>query len=481
MSPIFAGAPRRAAGFALAALCGCGHPAPPPAPPPLPVLSAPVERPNTPPSLSVSGNAPDGIATYGATVALTARCDDREDGRLTGIHWTNGPGELLGAGAELRLMPEPGEYVLLATCSDLAGTATTVAASPRFEIIDRWSAADSVPVLVRLPYATTRGGSITPRSPGRSFDGTARDSLARGLLTVNVPSGDFRATGSAVRTPYMRSVRGNVASDDARRLSLRAIDATDSSAFARQLAQGLSEGVREERLVFVHGYRTSFESAAVRAARLAAEVQFPGATILFAWSSNAQLASYRSDQRAARDAGRQLAALLRELRADPGTSDLSIVSHSMGAEVLAAALRTLHEADSEAGATRMPPVMFREVVLVAPDLAAGAFLEQVLPALSARAARVTIYASAADFALWSSWGSNGERRLGLGGRFATLARGVETIEVPYSATDALGHNPFTAPPFRDDLHGLLVQHLPAALRSLREIRRDDGTIVWQLP
>lgn len=480
MSPDLSGAARRVAVLALAVLCACGRPSPPP-PPPVPVLSTPGERPNTPPSLSVSGNVPDGTVTYGATVALTARCDDREDGALDTIAWTSDAGEVLGVGAQLRIMLEPGRYLLLATCRDRAGSATTVAASSRFEIIDRWSAADSVPVLVRLPYATTRGGRIAPQSPGRSFGGTARDSLARGILTVNIPASDFRATGSAVRTPYMRSVRGNVAIDDAVRLSLRAIDATDARAFALQLAEGLSVDGREDRLVFVHGYRTSFESAAVRAARLAAEVQFPGATILFAWPSDAQLASYRSDQRAARDAGRPLAGFLRELRADRGTADLSIVAHSMGAEVLAAALRSLHETDSVAGAAPFPPVMFREVVLVAPDLAAGAFLEQVLPALRARAARVTIYASAADFALWSSWGSNGERRLGLGGRFATLARGVETIEVPYSATDALGHNPFTAPAFRDDLHGVLVQHLPPALRTLREVRRDDGTIVWHLP
>lgn len=481
MLPDLSGAPRRVAAIVLVALCGCGRAAPPPAPPPMPVLSAPGDRPNTPPTLAVSGNAPDGTVTYGATVDLSARCDDREDGAVSSIRWTTDAGLLLGEGTTLRTMPEPGRHLVLATCSDRAGSATTVAASSRFEVVDRWSAADSVPVIVRLPFATNRGGRISPRAPGASFDRTARDSLARGILTVNVPSIEFRAGGTAVRTPYMRSVRGNIARNDALRLSLRAIDAVDSGAFALRLAEGLAADAREDRLVFVHGYRTSFEQAAVRAARLAGEVQFPGATILFAWPSDAQLASYRADQRAARDAGRRLAAFLRELRDDRGTRDLSVVAHSMGAEVLAAAVRALHEADAAAPGVRVPPVLFREVVLVAPDLAAGEFLEQVLPALQARAERVTIYASAADLALWSSWGSNGERRLGLGGRFATLARGVETIEVPYSATDALGHNPFTAAPFRDDLHALLVQHLPATLRSLREVRREDGMTVWRLP
>jgi esterase/lipase superfamily enzyme len=152
----------------------------------------------------------------------------------------------------------------------------------------------------------------------------------------------------------------------------------------------------------------------------------------------------------------------------------------MGAEVLASALRTLDAERADVGpATRT--VVLHDVVLVSPDLAAGDFLEQVLPSLRRRAQRVTVYASSADFALWSSWGSNLERRVGLGGRFATLAAGVETIEVPYRATDAIGHNPFASEPFRDDLHRLLVQRLPAERRALPSVSRDDGKPMWRLP
>ena len=104
-----------------------------------------------------------------------------------------------------------------------------------------------------------------------------------------------------------------------------------------------------------------------------------------------------------------------------------------------------------------------------------------LPMLWARAEHVTVYAASADFALWSSWGGNRERRLGLGGRFATLARGVETIEVPYDATDAIGHNPFLSEPFRNDLHALLVLRLPAARRALVSLPREDGKVMWRLP
>lgn len=152
----------------------------------------------------------------------------------------------------------------------------------------------------------------------------------------------------------------------------------------------------------------------------------------------------------------------------------------MGAEVLAAAMSVLETGARRAGQSPLERLALRDVVFVSPDLAASEFLQHVLPVLHERADRVTVYASTADIALWTSWGSNMERRLGLGGRFATVAKGIETIEVPYSETDAIGHNPFEAEPFRDDLHRLLVERRGAGKRSLEVVARDDGLTMWRL-
>lgn len=461
------------------ALLACGH-HPPPAPPPAAVLDAGASRVNTPPALAVIGNAPEGDVTYGTIVELTARCTDREDGTLTAVRWTTNTGEVIGEGATLRYMPEPGRHLVRATCTDSARATTMVAATPAFTVIDRWTAADSVPVTVTVPFATNRAGPLRPRAPGDSFDGEPRDSLVRGFLTVNIPARDFRMAGEAHRTPFMRSVRGNFVSGDATRHWIRDIGSTDSIGFVSRLAESFSHGEEDEVIVFVHGYRTSFEGSALRAARLAAEIQFAGATILFAWPSDALLASYRSDQRDARDAGRYLAQLLLELRASSHPRRISIVAHSMGAEVLAAAMSVLETGARRAGQSPLERLALRDVVFVSPDLAASEFLQHVLPVLHERADRVTVYASTADIALWTSWGSNMERRLGLGGRFATVAKGIETIEVPYSETDAIGHNPFEAEPFRDDLHRLLVERRGAGKRSLEVVGRDDGLTMWRL-
>lgn len=461
------------------AVFACGRPRQP-APPPPAVLDASPDRPNTPPVLTVSGSAPEGEVVYGTIVALTATCTDREEGALASVRWTTNTGVVLGEGATLRYMPEPGRYLVRASCTDSARATTMIAATPPFTVVDRWSAADSVPVLVTVPFATNRGGALEPRAPGSSFDGSPADSLVRGFLSVNVPARDFRVAGTAERTPFMHSVRGNFASGDATRRWIRSIGATDSIGFASRLAESFTHGEEDEVIVFVHGYRTSFEGSAIRAARLAGELQFAGATILFAWPSDALLASYRSDQRDARDAGRHLAQLLLELRASNHPRRISIVAHSMGAEVLASAMSVLETGARKAGQSPLERLALRDVVFVSPDLAASEFLQHVLPELHERAERVTVYASTADIALWSSWGSNLERRLGLGGRFATVAKGIETIEVPYSETDAIGHNPFEAEPFRDDLHRLLVERRSAASRALDVVPRDDGLTMWRL-
>lgn len=458
------------------ALMACVTRVAPPPPPPPPLASpgpAPPSAVNLPPALTVSSNVTAGEVPYGTVLSLAGECTDREDGDIAAIRWSTDDGSYLGDAPSLRYMPEPGSHLIRGTCTDRQGRATTQAATMRITVVDRWTSTDSIPVTVTLPFSTNRARGAGTMASDAVFGGGARDSVSRGVLTVNVPARDFRRSGVATRTPFMRSVRGNFARSDATQLSVRAIEPLDSLAYDLRLGAALAHTPPGDVLVFVHGYNTSFEGAVSRAARLLAGIQYPGALVLFSWPSDGALASYRLDQQDARGAGVHLARTLIELGAVGMGRRVSVVAHSMGGEVLSAALRSLDVARI--------PMALGEVVLIAPDIAAGEFLQDVLPSLRDRAARVTVYASAADVALWSSWGSNGERRLGLGGRFATLARGVETVEISADNTDALGHNPFDSEGFRDDLHRLLVQGLGASRRALVPVSRGDGGVMWRLP
>jgi alpha-beta hydrolase superfamily lysophospholipase len=174
-----------------------------------------------------------------------------------------------------------------------------------------------------------------------------------------------------------------------RRASLPRHEAVDSLTLSTRLGEALSQGPAGDLLLFVHGYNTPFGGAAERAARLAVELQYPGAVVLYTWPSDGSLASYRADQGDARASGVHLARFLRELQlAAPGRR-LSVLAHSMGSEVLASALRQL---DS----TRQS-LALGEVTLVSPDLAADDFLERMPRCVPAP--HVTVYAASADCTL----------------------------------------------------------------------------------
>ena len=104
------------------ALFACGRPRPP-APPPPAVLDAVPERPNTPPVITVSGNAPEGDVVYGTMVDLVATCNDREEGAIGTVRWTSDRGDWLADGR--RSIADPYLYVMLrwarGTGVDLSG------------------------------------------------------------------------------------------------------------------------------------------------------------------------------------------------------------------------------------------------------------------------------------------------------------------------------------------------------------------------
>ena len=59
-------------------------------------------------------------------------------------------------------------------------------------------------------------------------------------------------------------------------------------------------------LLYVHGYRETFSSAAVNAAQLSEGIRFPGATALFTWPSAASTFDYGYDRESAHVVARRL-------------------------------------------------------------------------------------------------------------------------------------------------------------------------------
>lgn len=138
--------------------------------------------------------------------------------------------------------------------------------------------------------------------------------------------------------------------------------------------------------------------------------------------------------------------------------------------------------ESEATAAGFEP-RFDQVVLVAPDVDANVFREEIAPGIQSQARRVTLYASENDKALKVSKGVHGHPRAGDLSSGVVIAGGVETID----ATDAdtgvfqavsLGHSYF-AEEFAvlTDLEAILKGKTPAQ-RSLTAFSIGSG-LYWK--
>jgi len=335
------------------------------------------------------------------------------------------------------------------------------AAEPR-----SYAALDSTSIRLNILLATTRR-SVASERPGERYGPEDGDSLQFAAVSVNVPSYRVRGTGELPRPGALRDNALSYRPDPARDFFVTSTIPVDSNRFVQRLASDLALSRSRDLLVFVHGYNVSFEDAAVRAAQVAADLNFDGTVLLFSWPSAASVTAYVRDQQSARNAGYQLLRVLRNHVAAAQPGRVLLLAHSMGAEVVGKALTLTATTDSTPH--------LAEVVLAAPDVDARVFKREILPRLAAHAAHITLYASSDDDALRASRVVNGAGRLGLGGDSLVVIDGMDTVDATRVTADVLGHTLFGNQGFLSDLSLLFANGTSPAERRLLPARKDGLT------
>jgi esterase/lipase superfamily enzyme len=228
-------------------------------------------------------------------------------------------------------------------------------------------------------------------------------------------------------------------------------------------------------LVFVHGFNITFADAVYRTAQIAADLDFPGAPILFSWPSKGSLSplGYTHDETQARWTLPDLRAFLELIAEQSGAETIHLLAHSMGNRVLTDAL-----AQMAAAAARRSRGLFNELVLTAPDIDADTFVRDVAPAIVTTSRRITLYASSNDKALAFSKSVHGYARAGDSGEGIVLVEGIDTIDVSSVDTDLIGH--FYYGDNRSVLSDLfhLMQGQPAGSRFGLRPRRKNARPYW---
>ena len=222
--------------------------------------------------------------------------------------------------------------------------------------------------------------------------------------------------------------------DPNRHFTVRELKALSKAELLALVKQRLSDSrtFRNQSIVFIHGYNTSFDDSLFRTAQISYDLQFDGAAYTYSWPSGGGLASYIYDRDSAQGAERYLYEFLQMVQNETGSSSINIIAHSMGNQMLLQVLRTLK--------LRAPAAVSRinQIILASPDVDRDAF-EAIAAEITGVAKGITLYAAANDRALEASRLVAGNKpRAGdvpVGG--PVIVAGIDSIDITRLSTSYL--------------------------------------------
>jgi esterase/lipase superfamily enzyme len=312
----------------------------------------------------------------------------------------------------------------------------------------------SVPM--RVLYVTDRKANPRSNDPKNKSLFTAErspdGSLSYGTCIVTIPR--EHVIGS------LEEPLPGLPEDATKHVMLYSVDPGSDTEFYRLARDAVSYSDRTDTFVFIHGFNTTFQDAARRTAQIAYDLKFEGAAIFYSWPSQGKASRYLVDETNATWTVPHLETFLKELRVRSGAAKVHIIAHSMGARILAQALRDL-------GSDRPARVRFNQIVLAAADIDRATFIE-LAGAINGTGDRITLYASSRDRALKLSRGIHGYTRAGESGTAMTIVPGMDTVDATSVYTDffsdLLSHSYFTGRTVLADLFLLLKYDLPPRSR-----------------
>lgn len=346
-------------------------------------------------------------------------------------------------------------------------TATTPAPGRTMQAITDAPVAASGPHALTIFYGTDRNRTDSDK-PG-SFYGNERNSVY-GSTEFGVCEISFPESHERVRmdSPFWRPLGDETR---VRKTALSAVTPADPEDFFADLQARMDDAPTNDAFVFVHGFNLDFEDAALRAARLASDLGFTGAPILYSWPSRNSVSGYPTDEATVQWCAPHLAAFLRDVAERSGAERIHIIAHSLGARAVTHALMRLNREGAQ-----MP--LFDQLILAAPDIDAAVFESQLAPRIMGSARGITLYVSSNDKALLASRKLHRYPRAGEPGEQLVVMSGIDTVDV--SAIDSgLGMNHDYYAQNRsvvNDMYHLLRNRLSPRDRNL--IPREKGGVVY---
>ena len=265
------------------------------------------------------------------------------------------------------------------------------------------------------------------------------------IATTRKPVNDGRASPwfGAERAPRMTLARAKLTPPASGPLSFATVGLSDWGIAAvepagSQFNDFLNQaGGEADVLIYVHGYRQTFEGAVLDAARLSDGIKFRGATMAFSWPSKAGFFDYAYDRESAvwsRDAFERV---LATVMANPTRGRVHIVAHSMGTMLALESLRQLYGRSGDAAAGRIGAVIF-----AAPDIDMDIFVSSI-QRMGPIGRKITVVTATNDRALaLSSRVAGGVTRVGAAEKSQLEQLGLRVVDASGLGWGIINHDLF---------------------------------------
>jgi esterase/lipase superfamily enzyme len=290
------------------------------------------------------------------------------------------------------------------------------------------------------------GGCASTGATGARYDASALSIEPTVLVATTrkpVNGGRTKPWFGPERATRLTVARAKLTAPDDSRFSLAAVGLADwrletVEPVASEIGDLLGQASGgSDVLIYVHGFKQTFESAVLDAAHLADGIKFRGQTIVFSWPSKAGFFDYAYDRESAMWSRDEFERVLNSIATTPGAGRIHIVAHSMGTMLTLESLRQLYARSGDALADRIGAVVF-----ASPDIDMDVFTSAVVR-IGPVGRKITVVAATNDRALALSGRlAGGMTRVGAAEKAAIERLGVRVIDASDAGWGVINHDLF---------------------------------------
>jgi esterase/lipase superfamily enzyme len=300
--------------------------------------------------------------------------------------------------------------------------------------------------LVSAASVLALGGCAGMGATSASFDASSLSvdpTLLIATTRKRVNGGRTKPWFGPERAPAMTVARAKLAPPNDGRLSLASVGLSDwgldqvEPISSGDVGELFAQASGLDVLIYVHGFKQTFETAALDSARLSDAIRFRGRTMVFSWPSKAGFFDYAYDRDSAMWSRDGLERVLHSIVAVPGASRIHIVAHSMGTMLTLESLRDLYAQYGDNVSARIGAVVF-----AAPDIDMDVF-SSTITRIGPLARKITVISATNDRALaLSGQLAGGMTRVGAAEKAAIERLGVRVIDASESGWGVINHDLF---------------------------------------